>query len=74
MSYADLARGIRLRKRYTQGEIAEQYGVSQAYISALENGEKQGELKSYIDFLSERRGKQSKRTKGGTKKAGNRLD
>jgi transcriptional regulator with XRE-family HTH domain len=47
---ADVARALRLRKGYSQAEVAHRYGVVQAHISRLESGA--ADARAYFDFLT----------------------
>jgi transcriptional regulator with XRE-family HTH domain len=62
-------RALRLEKRLTQEEVAEKFGVSQSYYSAVERGKKPGELTEALKVVNRMRTR-TDRTDGGGKKAG----
>jgi transcriptional regulator with XRE-family HTH domain len=62
-------RTIRLEKRLTQEEVAKKFKVSQSYYSAIERGQKPGEITEALKVVSDMR-KRTDRTDGGAKKAG----
>lgn len=48
-----MAKALRIRKGYSQVEIAIAYGYAQAYISMLESGAlRDADVRSYLDFLA----------------------
>jgi len=62
-------RTMRLEKRLTQEEVAKKFKVSQSYYSAIERGQKPGEITGALKVVSDMR-KRTDRTDGGAKKAG----
>jgi transcriptional regulator with XRE-family HTH domain len=62
-------RALRLEKRLTQEEVAKKFKVSQSYYSAVERGQKAGEISNALQVVNRMRTR-SDRTDGGTKKAG----
>lgn len=70
---ADDLRTLRLQKRLTQAEVAKNFKVSQSYYSAVERGEKPGEIRAAEQVVSHMR-KRTDRTNGGGKKAGRSKD
>jgi|HubBroStandDraft_5_1064220.scaffolds.fasta_scaffold354946_1 transcriptional regulator with XRE-family HTH domain len=62
-------RSLRLEKRLTQEEVAKKFRVSQSYYSAIERGQKPGEVRSALQIVSRMRTR-TDRTDGGSKKAG----
>ncbi len=67
----DVLREMRLEKRLTQAEVARKYKVSQSYYSAIERGEKLGEIAEAQKLVNGMR-KRNARTAGGERKAGRR--
>jgi transcriptional regulator with XRE-family HTH domain len=65
----DILRDIRLEKRLTQTEVAAKMKVSQAYYSAIERGQRPGEVESAMKSVSRMR-LRTDRTAGGGQKAG----
>jgi transcriptional regulator with XRE-family HTH domain len=66
---ADDLRGLRLEKRLTQTEVAKKFGVSQSYYSAIESGQKPGEISAAEQVVNRMR-LRTDRTEGGGTKAG----
>ena len=66
---ADDLRSLRLQKRLTQADVAQKFGVSQAYYSAIERGQKPTEVRAAERVVNTMRTR-TDRTDGGTKKAG----
>lgn len=66
---ADDLRALRLDKRLTQTEAAKKFGVSQAYWSQIENGQKPREILAAKETISHMRAR-TDRTAGGGDKAG----
>ena len=62
-------KAMRLDKRLTQAEVAAKMGVSQAYYSLVETGNKNSDLSQALMTVSKMRSR-SDRTAGGTLKAG----
>ena len=60
---------MRLDKRRTQAEVAEKMKVSQAYYSAVERGQKPGEVTQAMQVINRMRFR-GDRTGGGEQKAG----
>jgi transcriptional regulator with XRE-family HTH domain len=69
MSRADDLRALRLQKRLTQQEVADKFGVSQGYYSAVERGYNTGDILPAMQIVNAMRTR-TDRTAGGTKKAG----
>ncbi len=68
---AETLRAMRLEKRLTQTDVAERLKVSQAYYSAVERGEKTGEVAEAMKLVNTMR-LRGNRTEGGEQKAGRR--
>lgn len=68
MRASDL-RALRLEKRLTQVEVAKKFKVSQGYYSAIERGQKPGEILAAAKTVNTMRTR-TDRTDGGGKKAG----
>ena len=62
-------RALRLEKRLTQEEVAKKFKVSQSYYSAVERGQKPGEISNALQVVNRMRTR-TDRTDGGIKKAG----
>jgi transcriptional regulator with XRE-family HTH domain len=62
-------RSLRLEKRLTQAEVADKFKVSQAYYSAVENGQKPNEVAEAAKIVNRMRTR-TNRTDGGEHKAG----
>jgi DNA-binding XRE family transcriptional regulator len=62
-------RGLRLQKRLTQTEVAKKMGVSQAYYSQIERGDRPTELVEAAKVVNTMRTR-TDRTAGGDRKAG----
>jgi transcriptional regulator with XRE-family HTH domain len=62
-------RALRLEKRLTQEEVADKFGVSQSYYSAVERGKKPREISEALKVVSRMR-RRTDRTEGGGKNAG----
>ena len=62
-------RSLRLQKRLTQAEVAQKFGVSQGYYSAIELGRKSDEITGALRVVNGMRTR-TDRTSGGLKKAG----
>jgi transcriptional regulator with XRE-family HTH domain len=62
-------RDLRLQKRLTQTEVAKKMGVSQAYFSQIERGERPSEVVDAAKVINTMRTR-SDRTAGGERKAG----
>lgn len=68
-SKAQIAREMRLDKRLTQEEVAEQMGISQASYSAIERGEKPRGADEAMLAINRMRTR-TDRTDGGSEKTG----
>jgi len=68
-SKAQIARDMRLDKRLTQEEVAEQMGISQASYSAIERGEKPRGVDEAMLTINRMRTR-TDRTDGGSEKTG----
>jgi len=67
-----LAKGLRLSKSLSQAEAAELCGLTLAKVRSIENGLIAANYcYDYIFAIAHRRKRASKRTAGGTKRAGN---
>jgi transcriptional regulator with XRE-family HTH domain len=70
---AQIAREMRLDKRLTQEEVAEQMGISQASYSSIERGEKPRAADEAMLTINRMRTR-TDRTDGGSEKAGRLKD